>query len=174
MWTTKNLWSQRWIETKATIKFQLKKVLCLGVAVGNLDVDEKQLSQNIQMSVDFLASLLKKNWQNVSPSSSIVPFGSFTSLCLVKNNIFWIWTKTVFIWRIYANLGMFYRFKLRCLYLKSSSLSVWSFRKNLKSVYAFGVNFVLCWDLDLLLLCFISKNYIFGLVEHGLLYQEIF
>ncbi|XP_057781972.1 60S ribosomal protein L10a isoform X1 [Salvia miltiorrhiza] len=53
-------------ETKATIKFQLKKVLCMGVAVGNLDMEEKQLFQNIQMSVNFLVSLLKKNWQNVS------------------------------------------------------------------------------------------------------------
>jgi ribosomal protein L1 len=55
-------------ETKATIKFQLKKVLCMGVAVGNLSMEEKQIQQNIQMSVNFLVSLLKKNWQNVSPA----------------------------------------------------------------------------------------------------------
>jgi len=54
-------------ETKATIKFQLKKVLCMGVAVGNCDMEEKQIFQNVQMSVNFLVSLLKKNWQNVSP-----------------------------------------------------------------------------------------------------------
>uniref|UniRef100_M4CQY5 Ribosomal protein n=1 Tax=Brassica campestris TaxID=3711 RepID=M4CQY5_BRACM len=52
-------------ETKATVKFQLKKVLCMGVAVGNLDMEEKQIFQNVQMSVNFLVSLLKKNWQNV-------------------------------------------------------------------------------------------------------------
>ncbi|WMV55935.1 hypothetical protein MTR67_049320 [Solanum verrucosum] len=52
-------------ETKATIKFQLKKVLCMGVAVGNCDMEEKQIFQNVQMSVNFLVSLLKKNWQNV-------------------------------------------------------------------------------------------------------------
>ncbi|CAN0916791.1 60S ribosomal protein L10a-2, partial [Linum grandiflorum] len=52
-------------EIKATVKFQLKKVLCMGVAVGNLDMDEKQIFQNVQMSVNFLVSLLKKNWQNV-------------------------------------------------------------------------------------------------------------
>ncbi|KAH0749919.1 hypothetical protein KY290_029151 [Solanum tuberosum] len=51
-------------ETKATIKFQLKKVLCMGVAVGNMDMEEKQIFQNVQMSVNFLVSLLKKNWQN--------------------------------------------------------------------------------------------------------------
>ena len=52
-------------ETKATVKFQLKKVLCMGVAVGNLSMEEKHIFQNVQMSVNFLVSLLKKNWQNV-------------------------------------------------------------------------------------------------------------
>uniref|UniRef100_A0A803MQE5 Ribosomal protein n=1 Tax=Chenopodium quinoa TaxID=63459 RepID=A0A803MQE5_CHEQI len=51
-------------EIKATVKFQLKKVLCMGVAVGNLSMEEKQIFQNVQMSVNFLVSLLKKNWQN--------------------------------------------------------------------------------------------------------------
>ncbi|CAH9071676.1 unnamed protein product [Cuscuta epithymum] len=52
-------------ETKATVKFQLKKVLCMGVAVGNVAMEDKQIFQNVQMSVNFLVSLLKKNWQNV-------------------------------------------------------------------------------------------------------------
>ncbi|OAY64842.1 60S ribosomal protein L10a [Ananas comosus] len=52
-------------ETKATVKFQLKKVLCMGVAVGNCAMEEKQIQQNVQLSVNFLVSLLKKNWQNV-------------------------------------------------------------------------------------------------------------
>ncbi|KAL4371660.1 hypothetical protein AHAS_Ahas06G0188000 [Arachis hypogaea] len=51
-------------ETKAMVKFQLKKVLCMGVAVGNCSMDEKQIFQNVQLSVNFLVSLLKKNWQN--------------------------------------------------------------------------------------------------------------
>ncbi|PKI37607.1 hypothetical protein CRG98_042031 [Punica granatum] len=46
------------------VKFQLKKVLCMGVAVGNVSMEEKQIFQNFQMSVNFLVSLLKKNWQN--------------------------------------------------------------------------------------------------------------
>jgi len=50
---------------KSTVKFQLKKVLCLGVAVGHIDIPEDQLSLNIQLTVNFLVSLLKKNWQNV-------------------------------------------------------------------------------------------------------------
>ncbi|CAA6653658.1 unnamed protein product [Spirodela intermedia] len=52
-------------ETKAMVKFQLKKVLCMGVAVGNCGMEEKQIFQNVQLSVNFLVSLLKKNWQNV-------------------------------------------------------------------------------------------------------------
>jgi large subunit ribosomal protein L10Ae len=52
-------------EIRSNVKFQLKKVLCLGVAVGNCNMSERQLYQNIQMSVNFLVSLLKKNWQNV-------------------------------------------------------------------------------------------------------------
>ncbi|RXI04803.1 hypothetical protein DVH24_039077 [Malus domestica] len=51
-------------ETKTMIKFQLKKVLCMGVAVGNVSMEEKQVFQNVQLSVNFLVSLLKKNWQN--------------------------------------------------------------------------------------------------------------
>lgn len=52
-------------ETKATVKFQLKKVLCMGVAIGNCSMEEKQVFQNVQLSVNFLVSLLKKNWQSV-------------------------------------------------------------------------------------------------------------
>ncbi|KAG0065703.1 hypothetical protein BGZ89_008008 [Linnemannia elongata] len=52
-------------EIRATIKFQLKKVLCLGVAVGHVDMSEDELLANIMMSVNFLVSLLKKHWQNV-------------------------------------------------------------------------------------------------------------
>lgn len=52
-------------EIKATIKFQLKKVLCLGVAIGHVQMTEDQLTANIMLSVNFLISLLKKNWQNV-------------------------------------------------------------------------------------------------------------
>ncbi|CAL5330685.1 unnamed protein product [Camellia sinensis] len=43
----------------------MKKVLCMGVAIGNLSIEEKHIFQNVQMSVNFLVSLLKKNWQNV-------------------------------------------------------------------------------------------------------------
>uniref|UniRef100_G3S680 Ribosomal protein n=1 Tax=Gorilla gorilla gorilla TaxID=9595 RepID=G3S680_GORGO len=44
-------------EVRSTFKFQMKKVLCLAVAVGHVKMTEDELK--------FLVSLLKKNWQNV-------------------------------------------------------------------------------------------------------------
>ncbi|CAF1023966.1 unnamed protein product [Brachionus calyciflorus] len=52
-------------ELKATIKFQMKKVLCLAVAVGNVGMQVDELASNVNLSINFLVSLLKKNWQNV-------------------------------------------------------------------------------------------------------------
>ncbi|KAF2461071.1 putative 60S ribosomal protein L10A [Lineolata rhizophorae] len=52
-------------EVKSTIKFQLKKVLCMGVAVGNVDMTEDELVSNVMMAINYLVSLLKKGWQNV-------------------------------------------------------------------------------------------------------------
>ena len=52
-------------EVKSTIKFQLKKVLCLGVAVGNVGMTEDHLISNIMLAINYLVSLLKKGWQNV-------------------------------------------------------------------------------------------------------------
>merc|ERR1712050_562760 len=52
-------------DLKSTIKFQMKKVLCLSVAIGNLSMDEDQLVQNIHLAINFLVSLLKKHWQNI-------------------------------------------------------------------------------------------------------------
>ena len=50
---------------KSTVKFQLKKVLTLGVACTNVEMTEQQIYANIQITVNFLISLLKKNWQNI-------------------------------------------------------------------------------------------------------------
>jgi large subunit ribosomal protein L10Ae len=52
-------------ELKCTVKFQLKKVLCLGVAVGNVGMSSDVLMANLQLTINFLVSLLKKGWQNV-------------------------------------------------------------------------------------------------------------
>ena len=71
------------VEVRSTIKFQLKKVLCLGVAVGHVQMTDDQVLANVMLSasmltrpsdfdlyagfvgINFLVSLLKKNWQNV-------------------------------------------------------------------------------------------------------------
>lgn len=70
-------------EVRSTIKFQLKKVLCLGVAIGHVQMTEDQVLANVMLgtsiylpspltrylynfpAINFLVSLLKKNWQNV-------------------------------------------------------------------------------------------------------------
>ncbi|GBL87104.1 60S ribosomal protein L10a [Araneus ventricosus] len=52
-------------EVKATIKFQMKKVLCLAVAVGHVKMTPDELAQNLNLAINFLVSLLKKNWQNI-------------------------------------------------------------------------------------------------------------
>eukprot|EP00913_Durusdinium_trenchii_P000225 g206.t1 len=40
-------------------------VLCMGVAVGNVQMTPDELRQNCLMAINFLVSLLKKNWNNV-------------------------------------------------------------------------------------------------------------
>jgi len=52
-------------EVKATIKFQMKKVMCLNVAVANVDMEKQHIIVNVQLAANFLASLLKKQWQNI-------------------------------------------------------------------------------------------------------------
>jgi large subunit ribosomal protein L10Ae len=52
-------------EVRATVKFQMKKVLGLGIAVGHVEMTEDQLARNINLAINFLVSLLKKNWQNI-------------------------------------------------------------------------------------------------------------
>lgn len=50
---------------KSTVKFQMKKVLCLNAAVANVNMSREEIARNVQLSTNFLASLLKKNWQNI-------------------------------------------------------------------------------------------------------------
>jgi len=52
-------------EVRSTIKFQMKKVMCLNVAVGNVNMTKQEIIVNVQLSANFLASLLKKQWQNI-------------------------------------------------------------------------------------------------------------
>jgi len=52
-------------DVKSTIKFQMKKVMCLNCAVGNVGQSKEEVLLNTQLAANFLASLLKKNWQNI-------------------------------------------------------------------------------------------------------------
>jgi len=52
-------------DMRSVVKFQLKKVLCLGVVVGHVEMEADQVRSNTLKSINFLVSLLKKNWQNV-------------------------------------------------------------------------------------------------------------
>lgn len=49
-------------DVRGSVKWQLKKVTCLNVAIGNETMTDEQLRQNIVMALNFLASLLKKGW----------------------------------------------------------------------------------------------------------------
>lgn len=52
-------------DVRASVKWQLKKVTNLNVAVANESMTDEQIRQNLMMSMNFLASLLKKQWQNI-------------------------------------------------------------------------------------------------------------
>jgi len=49
-------------DVRGAVKWQLKKVTCLNVAVGHEEMTDEQLRQNIVMALNFLASLTKKGW----------------------------------------------------------------------------------------------------------------
>jgi large subunit ribosomal protein L10Ae len=52
---------------RAQVKFQLKskKTTCLGVAIGSVALTVDENSANVLLAVNFLVSLLPKNWQQV-------------------------------------------------------------------------------------------------------------
>merc|ERR1711957_911658 len=45
-------------DIRRNVKFQLKKVLTIGVAVANVELSEQQIYANVQIAVNFLVSLL--------------------------------------------------------------------------------------------------------------------
>lgn len=53
------------LEIKSTIKFRLKKVLCLGTVIGHVGMSEADLKIHLSLAINFLVSLLKKGWQNI-------------------------------------------------------------------------------------------------------------
>merc|ERR1719333_593820 len=52
-------------DVRGSVKWQLKKVTNLNVAAGNEKMTDEELRQNIVMALNFLASLLKKQWHNL-------------------------------------------------------------------------------------------------------------
>lgn len=52
-------------EVKGQVKFQVKKVLCLSVAVAHVGMSKEEIQTNILLSTNFLVSLTKKQWQNI-------------------------------------------------------------------------------------------------------------
>merc|ERR1712147_122083 len=52
-------------DVRSSVKWQLKKVICLNNAVGNESMTDEELKVNIMMAINFLISLLKKGWHNM-------------------------------------------------------------------------------------------------------------
>ncbi len=50
---------------KKTIKFQLKKVLTMNLAIGHVELKKEELSKNVLQAMNFLVSLTKKGWNNI-------------------------------------------------------------------------------------------------------------
>jgi len=63
-------------ELQKTVKFQFKKEICLGTAVGHVGQTEEELYQNINAALNYFVSLLKKNWQNVGSVTIKCSMGS--------------------------------------------------------------------------------------------------
>eukprot|EP00178_Gracilaria_changii_P028305 TRINITY_DN9876_c0_g1_i2.p2 TRINITY_DN9876_c0_g1~~TRINITY_DN9876_c0_g1_i2.p2 ORF type:complete len:218 (-),score=46.31 TRINITY_DN9876_c0_g1_i2:24-677(-) len=52
-------------EAKCTVKFQLKKVVCMSCPIGHVNQTPEEIAVNINLSLNFLVSMLKKGWQNI-------------------------------------------------------------------------------------------------------------
>ncbi|EPY76727.1 ribosomal protein L10a isoform 9-like protein [Camelus ferus] len=68
-------------EVKSTIKFLMKKVLRLAVAVGHVKMTDDEPVYSIHLAGNFLASLLKKTWRNVRALYSKSIMGKPQCLC---------------------------------------------------------------------------------------------
>lgn len=64
------------LELQSQVKFQMKKSLCLGVAVANVSLTEEQIQANIERTINFLISLLKRGWQNIKSLNIKTSMGS--------------------------------------------------------------------------------------------------
>lgn len=67
-------------EIKSSVKFQLKKVLCMSVAVGNENLTKAEIEENLVSTINFLVSLLKKGWNNIKSLHIKTTMGKPTKL----------------------------------------------------------------------------------------------
>lgn len=55
----------RLAEMRSTVRFTLRRDLCMAVVVGNAEMAQEELVGNIVMAINYFVSLLKKGWHNV-------------------------------------------------------------------------------------------------------------
>merc|ERR1712137_1198368 len=67
-------------DLRSSVKFQLRKVTCMGVAAGREDMTDDELRANIMMSLNFLVSLLKKGWHNLKSVNIKMSMGKAVKL----------------------------------------------------------------------------------------------
>ncbi|KAK4660083.1 60S ribosomal protein L10A [Podospora pseudocomata] len=58
--------AEKIINVKSTIRFRLRKNLCIAMAIGNVDMTTEQLVASIMITINYLVSCLKKGWSNVN------------------------------------------------------------------------------------------------------------
>ena len=60
--------SNKLTEVRSTIKFQLKKVLCLGVAVGHVQMTEDQVLANVMLGTFSITHINHKRGRLIDPN----------------------------------------------------------------------------------------------------------
>ena len=72
-------------DVRSSVKWQLKKVTNMNTAIANEEMDDEQIRQNIVMAMNFLASLLKKQWHNIKSINIKCTMGK-------ASKILWSWS----------------------------------------------------------------------------------
>ena len=58
-------------EVKVSLKFKVRMPMSLSCAVANVDMDEKEIIENITAIINFILTLMKKGWQNIKKVNKI-------------------------------------------------------------------------------------------------------
>jgi len=75
-------------ELKSSIKFQLKKVLCMGVAIGNVGMEEKEIYVNTQARLPPRAPSVSSTLCLRGTAPRLVPTAAFLSARLLHAGFF--------------------------------------------------------------------------------------